>query len=74
MHSQSDRPESMILGTQWHKLEPRRYDGEPTRALLFTTRKAARDWSRQATLKHAKHSPDWKFKPVRVSETLTPHK
>jgi hypothetical protein len=72
MRSATTRLESMILGTQWHKLEPRRYPGEPTRALLFTTRKAASEWARQARLKHAKHSPDWKFKPVRIRETLTP--
>lgn len=73
MRSSTPCPESMILCTQWHKLEPRRYPSEPTRALLFTTRKAASDWARQARIKHAKHSPDWKFKPVRVRENLTPH-
>jgi hypothetical protein len=65
--------QGILLGTAWHKLELDRYPGEPTRALLFTTRKAASEWARQARLKHAKHSPDWKFKPVRVRETLTLH-
>jgi len=73
MRSKSCRPEGMIVGTAWRKVEAARYNGEPTRCLLFRTRKHARAWCAEATEKHAKHSPDWEFRPIRVREIIEPN-
>jgi hypothetical protein len=59
----------MILGAAWlHGKSPRRYDGEPTRALLFCTREQAREWCRN----RRERSKDlgWKFTPVKVRELV----
>jgi len=49
------------------------YDGEPPRALLFTNRKLARDWCKAEQAKYAHRNDvcaDWRFRPVRVRETV----
>jgi hypothetical protein len=65
-----------LISTLWHhdSTAPRNYyDGEPTRALLFTTREKAREWCR---LEHDKFTSrtdccaTWQFRPVRVRETV----
>ena len=64
------------LGMGWHYREIRFYDGEPGRALLFTTRAAARRWCAQ---KHASYANRpvgdicraWRFRAVRVRERIT---
>ena len=73
MRSASCRPEGMLIGDAWHAITPPAYEGEPTRCLLFRTRKQARAWCVEATAKHAKHSKDWRFRPVRVRETVMPN-
>lgn len=45
-----------------------KYYREPTRALLFETREAARSYCREANLKYQVHN--WHFKPVKVIERV----
>ncbi len=68
-----DKP--MLLGSLWHQLECNRdhYYGEPTRALVFSTREAARAWCRdQMRRYHGSNNvcAAWKFRPVRVLEKV----
>ncbi len=68
-----ERP--MILGALWDDRvgSTRRYPGEPLRPLLFETRADARAW---ATMERGKYRHradccgDWRFTPVRVTETV----
>lgn len=63
----------MLLGRGWYAAEPIFYPGEPSRALLFTTRTEARKWCRSQLLKYAGRTDccaDWRFRPVRVVETV----
>jgi hypothetical protein len=71
MRSKLSRPEGMLIGDTWHSVTPRKYEGEPSRSLLFQTRKQAREWCAAKTIECKRHSSDWKFKPVRVRETLS---
>jgi hypothetical protein len=73
MRSGSCRPEPILIGDAWHSITAPKYPGEPSRCLLFRTRKLARAWCVEATVKHAKHSTDWRFRPVRVRETVKPN-
>ena len=63
-----------VLGTGWHDgFAGRRYPGEPTRALLFTTRAAARAWCRAKQAGYADRTDTcaaWRFRPIRVRERL----
>jgi hypothetical protein len=70
MRSKSCRPEGMLLGVAWHKIIPPAHDGEPSRPLLFETRSQARKWCAAKTAECARHSPDWRFRPVRVREII----
>ena len=72
MKSKSCKPNGMIIGTAWHQIVPPTYKGEPTRPLLFRTRKIAREWCSAKTIECARHSPDWRFRPVRVRERILP--
>ncbi len=69
------RPRSspILIGSVWCKPMPKgQYDGEPPHALLFTTRKAAREWCRVEMDKRKGRSDcyaDWRFRAVRVRET-----
>lgn len=72
MRSKRDRPEPILIGQAWHAVTLGEYPGEPVRCLLFKTRKQARTWCAEATVKHSKHSMDWRFRPVRVRETVKP--
>ena len=60
----------IILGTLWHDQPHRRYfhEDEPTRALLFCTRKQARDWCRQSNERDG--HLDWKYTPIKVRERV----
>lgn len=64
----------MLIGTAWDKIRERAYVGEPARALLFRTRRQAREWCRNQNQKWI-HRQDilskWRVRPVRVQETLT---
>ena len=70
-----DKP--MLLGFAWHDMNRERlyYLGEPTRALLFTSRAAARSWCRCQHNKNRGRSDccaKWRFRPVRVVESIRP--
>lgn len=73
MKSKSCKPEGILIGEAWHKVTPWFYKGQPSRALLFTTRIKAQQWCKDAFIKNQKHSKDWSFKVVRVRETISPH-
>lgn len=71
----SEKPR--LIGTAWIDLPLRPadsfYHGEPTRALLFTTREAARSWCDMRNANYSKrtdHCMGWRFRPVRVRETV----
>src|SRR3990172_3528558 len=48
------------------------YSGEPRRALLFTTRAAARAWAKLRQAFYERHH-DWRFVAVKVRETVWLH-
>jgi len=73
MRSKSCKPDGMLIGVAWHKITPPTYEGEPSRPLLFRTRSHARKWCAAKTIECARHSPDWRFRPVRVRETILPN-
>jgi len=59
----------ILLGSGWHEnCLLSNYDGEPPRALLFCTRKLAREWC-AARMERPKDF-DWRFRAVKVIETL----
>jgi hypothetical protein len=69
--------EPMLLGATWHKgARPSFYAGEPTRALLFCTRHAARTWcaEKMKEWQYGRQSGDlvllWRVRPVRVVERV----
>ena len=57
-----------ILGSRWHFADRRGHDGEPSRVLLFCTRKQARDWCRGRN-ERDEHL-GWKYTPIKVSERV----
>jgi len=73
MRSKSCKPDGMLIGVAWHKITPPNYEGEPSRPLLFRTRSQARKWCAAKTIECAIHSPDWRFRPVRVREMILPN-
>lgn len=71
----SDPP--MLLGLAWaRELMHAPYEGEPTRTLLFMTRKQARAWcdekNRKWGAEPAGGMSRWRVKPVRVRERVSP--
>lgn len=54
-----------LIGSLW-AARASTYHEEPTRALLFCTRKQAREWCKSKNQCCA----DWRFRPVRVVETV----
>ena len=63
----------MLIGLTWHVTDRMFYDAEPSRALLFTTRTAARKYCRAQHALYADRTDscaDWRFVPVRVCETV----
>ena len=73
MRSKSCKPDGMLIGVAWHKITLPTYEGEPSRPLLFRTRSHARKWCAAKTIECARHSPDWRFRPVRVREMILPN-
>ena len=67
----SNGDELLLIGKAWNAAT-QEYPGEVARCLLFKTRKDARAWCAKATAKHSKHSMDWRFRPMRVRETVRP--
>ena len=68
------RGNRLLCGTHWMNPPPRSaYDGEPTRAILFVTRKQAREWCRNKQAEYTGRSDflaKWRFRPVRVREKV----
>lgn len=66
--------EGLLISDLWANYRPVVRAEEPTRALLFINRKAAREWCKKELAKYAnsdtKDWKDWKFKAVRVRETV----
>jgi len=66
-----DKP--MLIGGNWHPDNKPRYPGEPSRPVLFETRKLAREWC-AAKNEWCKSRNDlckyWHFRPVRVRESV----
>jgi len=62
-----------LVGESWHAVRLAAYVDEPTRALLFRTRRTAREWAKAKTLDSKRHSTGWKLWAVRVRETLFPN-
>ena len=71
LHSQA---EPLLLGAVWRdqSRDDVCYEGEPSRALLFCTRKQARAWCKKwnATETASGTSVRWRVSPVRVLETV----
>ena len=69
LHSQA---EPLLLGAVWHEAEFGGYAGEPSRALLFCTRRQAREWCATWNAKETASgtSVRWRVSPVRVRETV----
>jgi len=68
------RKEYPLIGTVWMRPPPKsQYEGEPTRPILFTTRKLAREWcknKRAQYLGRLDFVAKWRFRPVRVREKV----
>jgi len=66
----------ILIAQTWDSVKPEQYPGEPIRALLFYTRRKAREWCAAAQAKYTARSDTcagWKLTPVRVTETVTPN-
>ena len=78
-HGHDKRDQPMLLGAMWHD-EARKFEGayagEPTRALLFCSRREARTWCSETMEKwrDGRQRDDavtrWRVEPVRVRETV----
>ena len=66
--------ERFLIGTAWMNPPPRSaYKGEPTRPILFMTRKQAREWCRKKQADYVRRVDSlakWRFRPVRVREKV----
>ena len=63
----------IIIGGLWHYefMHLRKYyDGEPPRALLFMTRRQAREWCVKYGEQFIRADGRWRFRPVRVIESV----
>ncbi len=67
-------PVPMLIGTLWmDRAREQAYPGEPTRALLFTTRAAAREFCRYQMARWSLGDSivrQWRVQPVRVREVV----
>ena len=65
--------EPFLLTSIWDDVLVERnfYDGEPPRALLFTTRADARKWMAGRTIIDPAEVKKWRLRPVRVRETVS---
>jgi hypothetical protein len=66
-HGRGTNP-PILIGTAWNPNLVYNHPNEPTRALLFTSRKSARAWckARESACKEL----GWRFVPVKVRETV----
>jgi hypothetical protein len=66
--------ETMLVGSLWNSEAVESYPGSPTRALLFCTMKAAREWCRTTNALWEQYDngivENWRVQPVRVSEVV----
>ena len=65
------RGKPILIGSVWS--DAREYSpGEPSRPLLFLSRRSAREWCAQKTARMLSESAvaDWRFRPVRVREIV----
>ena len=67
--------DKVIIGEAWHAERFKRsaYPSEPTRALLFMSRSAARDWCRDQNERYRGREgclAQWRFTPVKVRESV----
>jgi hypothetical protein len=63
-----------LIGGGWHPALKPRFVGEPSRPILFTSRRLAHAWCAEKMAQYAdsdicKH---WRFRAVRVRETVCP--
>lgn len=74
----TSKERSFLLGRSWYRASNeanKGYPGEPTRALLFTTRTHARRFcaeQRASSKETGGVCASWRFKPVRVREVVRP--
>lgn len=64
----------MLIGARWSLTLPEAYPGVPSRALLFTTRAAARAWCAEQRARYRGRTDScgaWRFGAVRVRERVT---
>lgn len=59
---------TLMLGSARHRPYRRGHEDEPTRVLLFCTRKQARDWCKSSN-ELAGHL-GWKYTPIKVRERV----
>lgn len=64
------RREAFLCGESWHAVRPAACEDEPTRVLLFKTRRAARAWAKMKFRECKRHSDEWHFRAVRVREAV----
>jgi len=67
--------EPMLIGLVWLDHKPNLYQGEPTRALLFMTRKQARTYCANQRARYKARTDSlrlWRFRPIRVQEIVKP--
>ena len=63
----------MLLGAGWDKGRTRYHQGEPSRTLVFTSRKLAREWCAKESEWCGARTDccrDWRFVPVKVRELV----
>jgi len=63
----------MLIGTAWSTARPGDYVGEPTRPLLFVSRRTARAWCQAKCAQYADRTDTcamWRFRAVPVRETI----
>lgn len=62
-----------LIGSGWIHNNVSHYTGEPTRALLFCTRRQAREWCHGKMQEYAGRKDccaDWRYRAVRVVESV----
>lgn len=63
------RSKPILIGSAWS--DAREYSpGEPSRPLLFLSRRSAREWCAKRTASSSAATKDWRYRPVRVREIV----
>lgn len=68
--------EPRLIGGTWHRLNVQQFLCQPSRPILFTTKKLAQAWCKEQHEFYKKYKGDgicefWRFRPVRVRETVS---